>query len=407
MPPKLLANKDFIRIVISQVTSILSLTILNYVLLLRMYHLTNSTLAVSFLWLASSAPVIIVGPFAATVVDLFDRKKLLMFTNFFQALTLIMLIPAREHLFLIYLVVFIYSLLNQFYLPAESAIIPKIVPQERWLEANGFFFISKQASVLLGFGSAVLINKYIPNIYSALICSALLLIAFIAVSLLPNFKRTSTFSLDTTVSDFLKEVVSGYKYIKNNKAVLYPLMLIGGLEILLTIVMINLPSIAKTLVHININDAAMLIIFPAAFGALIGVYFLNKLIKKVIRKKVIIEISLIALSLVFFCLVVVLQLVPAGARYYVLPIISLFMGMSFLSIYMVAQTVLQQSTPEDMLGRIYGNMWFLITLATILPLTLSASITEITGVGSMLVILSFTILLCAIFSRKYGDKYLA
>jgi DHA3 family macrolide efflux protein-like MFS transporter len=400
----ILKNHDFLKIVTSQVASIIAQCVINYVLLLRMYQLTNSTLAVSVLWIAYSSPTLIVGPFAATIVDLFSRKKLLMLTNILQALTLVFLIFVSSNSFLIYCVIFVYSFLNQFYLPAESSVIPNIVPQERWAEANGFFFLSKEGSILSGFGLAVVLTKFFSTTQSILVCSGLLVVAFIAVSFLPDIRTGTKFSFNASLSEFLHEVLEGYRFIKEKKVVMYPLLLITCMEILLTIIIVNLPSISKNLFRIDVHDASMLVILPAAFGAFIAVYFIPKMVSKLVRKRFLIEASLMLLAFCLFAIIAFVPAIPENLRYFLIPVPSFFLGLSFITIYTTAQTFMQEVVPDQMLGRIIGNMWFIVTLATIPPLALSASVSEITGVGTMLFALSLAILSGAVFSRVYGEK---
>ena len=170
--PPLLSNSNFLKLWTSQAFSLISISIVNYLLLLRLFQQTNSTLAVSFIWIAYSLPALLIGPFAATIVDLSDRKIMLVVTNLLQAITILLLIPIKTKLFLIYGVVFIYSFLNQFYLPAESASLPALIPSKNLPQANGFFFLTKQASSLIGIGLAGLLHQLFPVEISLVLCSA-------------------------------------------------------------------------------------------------------------------------------------------------------------------------------------------------------------------------------------------
>ena len=158
--PPLLSNGNFLKLWVSQAFSLISISIVNYLLLLKLFQQTNSTLAVSFILIAYSLPALLIGPFAATLVDLSDRKIMLAVTNLLQAATILLLIPIKTKLFLIYGVVFIYSFLNQFYLPAESSSLPALVPSKNLPQANGLFFLTKQASSLIGIGLAGLFHQF-------------------------------------------------------------------------------------------------------------------------------------------------------------------------------------------------------------------------------------------------------
>src|SRR4030065_230113 len=59
-----LRNKSFRYLWISQITSQLSINIMNFVFLIWLFGQTGSAISTSFLWVAYSLPAILVGPFA-------------------------------------------------------------------------------------------------------------------------------------------------------------------------------------------------------------------------------------------------------------------------------------------------------------------------------------------------------
>ena len=107
----LVKNSNFRYLWTSQVFSQLTIHIMNFLLLIRLFNETGSTIATSFLWVAYALPAILIGPFAAASVDMFDRRKLLMLTNLFQSATIFFYALSHQtSLFLLYSVVVGYSL---------------------------------------------------------------------------------------------------------------------------------------------------------------------------------------------------------------------------------------------------------------------------------------------------------
>jgi len=170
----------------SQIFSQFTINIMNFLLLTYLYTATGSSIATSFLWVTFSLPAILIGPFGAASVDLMDRRKVLMITNLLQAGTvLLFLLIYHQSIFIIYVVVFIYSALNQFYVPAESAALPSTVGKHMLSRANSLFFITMQGSVIFGFGIAGILQKTIGLTGALILSSVFLFLAFVSVSFLP------------------------------------------------------------------------------------------------------------------------------------------------------------------------------------------------------------------------------
>jgi DHA3 family macrolide efflux protein-like MFS transporter len=387
---------------VSQICTVLGINIVNYVLLLHLYKNTNSTLAASFLWIAFSLPVLLVGPFASTIVDLANRKKLLAVTTLLQGLTILLFLFTGDRYFLIYAIMFIYSLFSQFYGPSESATLPIIVSKEDLPEATGIFLFTGQVGRLFGFGVAGFLAVFIGLHPTLIICSMLLGIAFLSILSLPIIHIKKPVNVEQDLSHFFGKVVEGYQYIKNNRYVLQPLLLSSGSEITMLIIAITIPAIAKEIIGIPAETAALYVIIPAMFGAMAGISLFSRLLRKGIRKIVLIKNALLGLTFSFFIIGLVLERIPMTARLILLPIVACIAGMSFTGIQVPSQTYLQETTPKDMLGRLWGNLWFMMTIITIIPMFLSATLTEFLGAHTLFVILGIGICIVYLYVKTHS-----
>lgn len=400
--PHVFHNSKFLKLWTSQVCTVLGINIVNYVLLLQLYRSTNSTLAASFLWIAFSLPVLLVGPFASTIVDLVNRKKLLTITTLLQSLTILLFLLPGERYFQIYAIMFIYSLFSQFYGPSESATLPIIVAKEDLAEATGIFLFTGQVGRLLGFGVAGFLTILIGFHPTLILCSALLAIAFISVLSLPIIHIKKAIDVEQDLSHFFGKVTEGYQYIKNNRYVLYPLMLSSGSEITMLIIAITIPAIAKEIIQIPPEDAALYVIIPAMFGAMTGIYSFSRLLRRGVRKIVVIQKALLGLVISFLTIGLLLERIPLTYRLILLPIVSFIAGISFTGVQVPSQTYLQETTPKDMLGRLWGNLWFMMTIITIIPMFLSATLTEFLGVHTLFIILAVCIGLVFWYTKQHS-----
>ena len=179
-------NRNFLYIWFSQILSQLTINITNFLLLTRLFENTGSSIATSFLWVAYALPAILIGPFAAASVDMIAKRKILTITNLLQSLTiLIYALLHRTSLFLLYGVALSYSFLNQFYIPAEAATLPSVVPKNHLPQANSLFFFTQQSSMILGFGLAGIFIQLLGFDKTLYLCAGFLLLAFASVTFLP------------------------------------------------------------------------------------------------------------------------------------------------------------------------------------------------------------------------------
>jgi MFS family permease len=82
------------------------------------------------------------------------------------------------------------------------------------------------------------------------------------------------------------------------------------------------------------------------------------------------------------------------------------LGLSFVGVTIPSQTFLQESTPKELRGRVFGNYWFLVTVASVLPVIFSGSIIEVLGIRILLLIFSLLGIGAYFLSRRFGDNFL-
>jgi len=404
-----LRNHNFVHIWTSQIFSQLTINIMNFIILIKLFGQTGSAIATSLLWVTYALPALLIGPIASTFIDMVDKRKVLMITNILQGLTILLLaLSHRTSIFILYEVVFIYSLLNQFYVPAEASTIPFVLKKKDLTRGNGLSFITQQASLVLGFGIAGLLNHLLGFDKTLYLCSVFLFIAFISVSFLPKLKSKLTVPPDIimAIKSFLDNTLDGYRFIKDKRRIIAPFLLLLGFQVALSIIIVSVPVIAEQIFNVNLNAAGIFIIIPAALGAMLGAFNLPRLIKKGWRKKKIIENSLMIITISIGALVFVIPELSYVYRIIIGFIVVFFIGISFVGVAIPSQTYIQEITPHDLRGRVFGNFWFLTVIASIIPVIFSGTITELFGIRFFLFILGSFAFTVFILSSRYADNWL-
>jgi MFS family permease len=380
-------NKDFLYLWISQFTSQVAVNTLTFLIILQIFNATGSAIASSLVWVTFIIPAVLFGPFAAAFADMVDKKAMLMFTNLFQGLTiLIYAFLFQDYLYLAYGVVFTYSFFNQFYIPAELASLPMLVKKENLASANGLFLITYQLGIIVGYGLSGAFSQLVGFRTSFLVAAGLLFAALASVSLLPKLKEVEKKTLEKGVSLFFNRVAEGYHFIRQNKNVFSAFVIVVTLQVSLAIIMVNLPLMAREILGVSPSLAGLFIVLPAGLGAVLGAIIVPRLLIKW-RKKKMIENSLLLTSAVVWSIVLLVPETALFLRPLITSALSLLVGISFVGIYIPAQTYMQVATPEMLMGRVFGNTWFITTVATVLPVLFSATVSEIFGVRQMFFLL--------------------
>lgn len=115
-------------------------------------QLTGSAVATSAAVAAALAPVLVVGLVAGVYVDRWDRRKVMVAVSALQALVVLPLlaVDAADRVWIVYAVLFAESALAQFFMPAENALLPKLVPDEQLPVANSLNALNNNIARLGG-----------------------------------------------------------------------------------------------------------------------------------------------------------------------------------------------------------------------------------------------------------------
>lgn len=189
----------------------------------------GSGLAISLLLLCRFLPPVVVGPLAGVLVDRFDRKRLLIFSDLARILIVLgfLLADSPDHLWLIYAFSVAQFSISAVFEPGRSAFMPSLVPGEHLIQANmlGGITWSVMSAVggVLGGGVAGLFGTSAALIFdSATFAVSALLISRIT----PRASETGE-SPDRAVqppADF----ISGLRYVREHPDIGITLMVKAG-----------------------------------------------------------------------------------------------------------------------------------------------------------------------------------
>lgn len=123
-------------------------------LLYRVYAMTGSTVATALAVLASFVPQIVLGPVAGVFADRWDRKRTMVVADLLLAAGLLPLLAVRGpgQVPVVFAVLFFEGSVEQFFSPAQQAMVPRLVPDEALVAANALSSQVSDVSRLAGSG---------------------------------------------------------------------------------------------------------------------------------------------------------------------------------------------------------------------------------------------------------------
>lgn len=313
----------------------------------------NSALAISLFLTLRVLPPLLLGPFAGVLLDRFNRKHILMWSNILRAVIVpfYLLASGPETLWIIYVVVVLQFTLSTVFEPGQGAILPALVKPNDIVEGNTLFSVTWSVMLALG---AILggIFAFVFGAQAALIADALTfalagaLVASIKYDPARGRKLSKSLEMETPeVED--TSFKEGLRYVRKTPQMAAALFVkfaqsFGNIDTLLSV-------FATQIFVIGANgELSQAILWSAlGFGALIGPMLTNRFndgsVAKM-RRLISIGFIMMLVSWVFLGFANSLMLVA-------LAILIRAMGGSINWTY--SNVIIQKSAPDAKLGRMF------------------------------------------------------
>jgi len=380
---EVLRNRPFLHLWVAQSLAQTAQNGIHFVQLVLIEELTHSSQHIGIMILAFSLPAVVFSSIAGLVVDRVSKKNTLVLVNSLRVLTALSYLLALHALngvsllLFIYLITFVASALGQFFSPAEVASIPILVESEQLLTANSLFNLTLTASQVVGliilFPLVVKLGDFFwgPGMgirISFSLVALMYVIATILVSRLPTDKPSRDRPDRDQIWTYARnELQEGWQFVRAHATIYVPLIHLSLLMTLVMVMAMLVPGFATRVLHVSTEDSVY-IFTPAGLGMLIGTFLIGRYGDR-FRREVLSNVG--ALSQAFTLVALGLVGWIGDGKLNVIPMVmllSLFIGFEFALLGIPAQTVLQERTPEPLLGRVFAIQFLLTNLVGIPPL---------------------------------------
>jgi MFS family permease len=405
---KVLAIPSFSFLLVSESFSQIAVNLMNFILLIVVFNITGSSTAVAGVVLSFMIPPLLFGILAGVYVDRLNKRNVLIATNILRALFTIPLFFFYQSIVPVYVFSFLVTTVTQFYIPAETPVIPLLVKKELLLPANALFSVIIFGSILIAYaisGPVVLVVGE-KNIF--VILTVLFLASSLFAALIRIHKKDQTIKAVEKIGLF-KDAKNAFAIIIKTKKIYRALFLMTFLQVLILMIAVIGPGYAKDVLHIKVEAFSVLFVIPAVSGMAVGAFLIGNFLHTK-PKSVITKIGL-------FIMGVTLLLFPYGSKVasrelvqtlntslpnlfevniiHIMVVLAFILGFSFALVFIPSNTIIQEETTDEFRGKVYGTLNTLVGACAIIPVLAVGSFADIFGVGKVLTGMGIAILVIA------------
>jgi DHA3 family macrolide efflux protein-like MFS transporter len=341
-------------------------------------------------------PLAFLGPLAGVFVDRWPLKPTLVSSDFIRAALVILLVLSTS-IWQIYIVLAALSLVSSFFAPAQSVTIRHHVPRNGLLSANALMQMAMMGvRVVAPLTAGVVVAALGPKI-----CYGLDALSFVASGSLiaslaivrPASGTAAVQSAGNRVRAIWHEMSEGMRFIAGHGGILF---VVFALAAALFTIGCSGPLIAvfvRESLHAS-SGVFGVVSTMIGVGMLIGAQGLRRIAGRLSNRMMIFGgLSGVAAAL----------LLLGAVPYLTATLTATFlMGSSISAIMVPAQTLLQQETPQELMGRMSSTVMSVVIFAQLVGLLVSAVAAQFVSVRIVFVM---SALLCA--ALALGGRILA
>ncbi|SNX52992.1 MFS transporter [Thermoanaerobacterium sp. RBIITD] len=380
-------SRNIFLFISSQVISDIGDWIDRIAVLTLVYNINNSSVDMSFLSIMMLLPSLIFGVFAGKIVDIHNKKKILILGDFLRSI-LVFLIPFfKEYVFII---IFIVSTISIFYDTAKSSILPELVKKDRLRQVNSLS--SSYSSLMMVLGPSIsgfIISKFDIK-YCFYIDSLTFLLSMIMIFLIKLYK----YEFKKDVELYRTEKISfieGLKYINGNRIIFNTLAI--NTIVGLAAGMLNGLLIMYVYKFLKTDSQG--------YGSILTFKGLAMILTSLVLYKYLKNVSMDAIfKLGLIGLGISTTVFPLNTLFILAILIQFFNGM-FNALYSISRTtIIQENCDKQYLGRTFSMNTMLTNITSIISLAFGGISAEFFGVRAVLLIGGFIVLISGFVARN-------
>jgi MFS family permease len=360
---------------------------------------TNSLVAVAFVFVAASLPNLLLSPIAGAYVDRWNQRDVMIVSDLLRAAAVLIIpLAAIVNIHLIYPIVFVVTSISIFFRPARVAILPRIVRRDDLLVANSALWTGETLADVIGYPLAGIFVAFLGPaialafwIDAATYAASAVLIASIAAPALPK-PRPAAKAADGTAADeatkaeeprksVLADMREGFHFLRREPVLFantiqsaFAQFAIGSLTALMPTFLKEILSPAT-----SIDPEAGYAFLETAIGAgnLLGGFAIGLIGMRLAKGRA------VTTGYVLWGLAMILFAVSGS---FALDLGILFgAGIANMIFVIPSQTLFQERTPPELIGRVVSFRFALVFGSMTLAMAASGLLGAVFGMVAVLV----------------------
>jgi MFS family permease len=385
---RLATNGPFSAMWLAQVISSLGDRVHQIALVFLVERATNaSPLALGLVFAAMTLPTSVVGPLAGALVDRWNRKWVMVGSDLVRA-GLVFAIPivAVLHISLVVGLVFLIAVASSFFRPARAAALPHVVPEEDLLTANSAMWVADTVSDLAGYGLGGLFVAFLGSALSlafwidgaSYLASAALVAAVAIPRIVPAGGGEAGAGSAGVSASLRADLVAGWRFLRA-ETVLFATTVqatiaeygLGALTALSPLLVAALP-----LGRLDAPTAYGFFEMSMGVGLLGGGVVIGAIATRIPKGPAIVTgFTALGASLILFSV--------TGSLWLAL-VLAAVVGLANVVFVVPSQTIFQQRTPDEMLGRVVAIRLALVNAMLAVSMATSGLFAQIFGLDVVL-----------------------
>jgi len=260
----------FVTIWLGEMVSVIGSSLSDFALSIWVYTTTGSVMQFSIMMLAFALPRLLIAPVAGMIVDRFNRRSVMLFSDMAHAVLMGSVMVLLHFNLLVpwhlYVIAALSAIASAFQMPAYQAIIPQLVDEAQLGRANGMVNLADGVAQLLG----PLLGGVLLGLIglSGIVLIDLLTFAVAALALVlvrvPNVAAIKSHDLSHEANgtdDFRDDFRTGWRFIAQRPALLQLMIYIAATVFLTSFVQVLTPPLV-----LSFTTEAMLGVILAVGG---------------------------------------------------------------------------------------------------------------------------------------------
>jgi MFS family permease len=422
---KLLRNKNFMNLWITQTFTQLEVTVVDFTVLLVFAQAVNANQfgesATAIVFALQFIPALPSALIAGVIADIVDRRILILSLNLFRAGFLAIFVFATHPGAHLYLFVFVMAICMHMYEVIEKTSLRNVVSEDQLGTANGLFLVTMNTTTLLGVIGAGLLEPTV-GLAGILIFGTVLFIGASILSYrlpknLNNFFYDHYVDDEDIIKDTTKAIKRLFKSVKISIEYLVtipPVWMAVILAIIVQTVVLIIASVSftygKEVLQINESQVSFFLLIPVAAGLAIGGALTPILVKKYNYRKVVMFAWFTAsiLLIIFGGIGFVTNNLRPGItlQYTFFTILTIFIGVFVTLIQAPALELIQTFADAKIRGRVFGILVGATNTVAGFLVALSGLLVDVISSKAFIVVAGITLLILTFLYRILIDKTL-